>query len=187
MSTGIAGIATGGATNGAATGILAGDAQGAVGANTVVAIRGNPVATGALGPGDAGKAYVWDGTKFVAAAVAADPSGTLAVAVAANRMVIPTSAGLVPHDGSEASAELLLFGGMQTTGGSMGASITYSPSGKVFVGVTGWDVDVPLYDNGAGGMVPAGDPTLTGIFSCKCGTYDGVYFHVAKGGTVEGF
>lgn len=111
------------------------------------------------------------------------PTGTLAALTAANRFVVRLAAGLTVHDGTEASAAAMLGGGMCATGGSAAATVTYYPDGGLAPvgGATGWTQNVPLYPNAAGGMVPRGDATLTGIYSRECGIYDGTVFAVAVG------
>ena len=59
---------------------------------------------------------------------------------------------------------------MCVTGGAAAATVTYYPAGGLApVGVTGWDVNVPLFPNASGGMVPRGHASLTGIYSRECG------------------
>jgi len=110
------------------------------------------------------------------------PTDTLAALTAAKQFLTRLSTGLTAHDGTQASAAALLGGGMCVTGGSLGATVTYYPSGGIAnVGTTGWTQNVPLFPNAAGGMVPRGDATLSGIYSRECGVYDGTYFAVSVG------
>jgi len=112
----------------------------------------------------------------------AAPTGTLAALTGAKQFLARLSGGLTAHDGTQASAAALLAGGMCVTGGALGANVTYYPSGGVAnVGTTGWTQNVPLFPNAAGGMVPRGDATLSGIYSRECGVYDGTYFAVSVG------
>lgn len=113
------------------------------------------------------------------------PTGTLAAITLPGTFLARLSTGLTAHDGSEASAKALLGGGMCSTGGTAGATVTYYPGGGLAPvgGATGWPQNVPLFPNAAGGMVARGDPTLTGIYSRECGIYDGTHFAVAIGQT----
>lgn len=130
----------------------------------------SPIPAGATGPtgpqGPAGSA----------------PTGTLAALTAANRFVVRLAAGLTVHDGTQASAEALIGGGMCVTGGAAAASVTYYGNGGLApVGVTGWPQDVPLYPNASGVMV-ARASLSGGIWSAICGTYDGANFSVGAAG-----
>lgn len=113
------------------------------------------------------------------------PTGTLAAITLPNTFVARLSTGLTAHDGTEASAKALLGGGMCSTGGTAGATVTYYPDGALAPvgGATGWAQNVPLFPNASGGMVPRGDASLTGIYSRECGIYDGTVLAVAVGPT----
>ena len=115
------------------------------------------------------------------------PTGTLASTTNPTTFLARRDVGLSAHDGSEASAAALLGGGRCVTGGAAAATVTYYPAGGLApVGVTGWDVNVPLFPNASGGMVPRGHASLTGIYSRECGIYDGADFAVSIG-PLEGF
>lgn len=112
----------------------------------------------------------------------AAPTGILAANTAAKKFVARLSGGLTMHDGTQASAEALIGGGMCVAGGAAAATVTYYGNGGLApVGATGWAQNVPLYPNSTGDMVPRGSLS-GGVWSAICGVYDGTNLAVGIAG-----